>query len=61
MDRWSAAEIVGHLVMLELAVLGGADRLTQKPIRFVEMRWIHRKSPIPLGRTMLSAKEELLG
>lgn len=60
--------------MLELAVLGGADPLTQKlpkpirllerwrlAIRFVEMRWIGRKLPIPLVAAMLSAKEEMLG
>lgn len=71
--RWSAAEVVAHLVTVELAVVGGADRITQKPpkpipflqrmhlpIRLVESRLIRRKSPLPLDATLVCAKEEML-
>lgn len=73
-DAWSAAELVAHLVMVERAIIGGADRITQKepkpiaflkrfhfPLRLVESRIIRRKSPIPLDRGLLSTKEEMLG
>jgi uncharacterized damage-inducible protein DinB len=29
-DEWSAAELVAHLVTVERAIIGGADRITQK-------------------------------
>jgi uncharacterized damage-inducible protein DinB len=29
-EEWSAAEMVAHLVTVERAILGGADRITQK-------------------------------
>ena len=72
-DQWSAAELVAHLVMVERAVVGGADRISQripKPIPFhkrfhlpiwvVESRWIRRKSPMPLDQGLLGTKEEML-
>jgi len=73
-DEWSAAELVAHLVTVERAIIGGADRITQeipKPIPFlkrfhfpmglVESRIIRRKSPIPLHPNLLNTKEEILG
>jgi uncharacterized damage-inducible protein DinB len=73
-DEWSAAELVAHLVMVERAIIGGADRITQKkpkpipflkrfhyPMWLVESRIIRRKSPIPLDHTLLNTKEEMLG
>lgn len=73
-DEWSAAEIVAHLVMVERAIIGGADRITQKipkpipflkrfhfPMWLVESRIIRRKSPIPLDPSLLNTKEEMLG
>jgi DinB superfamily len=72
--EWSAAEVAAHLVMVERAIVGGADRATQKapkqiallkrlhlPIWLVESRVIRRKSPLPLDPTLLGAKEEMLG
>lgn len=72
--EWSAAELVAHLVMVERAVLGGADRITQKkpipvpllkrmhlPLWLVETRLVRRKSPLPLDPTLLGTKEEMLG
>jgi hypothetical protein len=29
-EEWSAAELVAHLIMVEKAIVGGADRITQK-------------------------------
>jgi hypothetical protein len=65
---------VAHLVMVERAVVGGADRITQKtpryvpfhkrfhiPIWVVESRVIRRKTPIPLDHGLVGTKEEMLG
>jgi len=73
-NAWSAAELVAHLVMIERAVLGGADRISQKtpkpvpflkrrhlPLWLVEARIIRRKSPIPLDRNLIGNKEAMLG
>jgi DinB superfamily len=72
-EEWSAAEVVAHLVMVERAIVGGADRVTQKqpryipylkrlhlPLMLVESRIIRRKSPIPLDNTLFGSKEEML-
>jgi hypothetical protein len=71
--EWSAAEVVAHLVMVERAIVGGADRVTQKqpkyipylkrlhlPLLLVESRIIRRKSPIPLDSSLLGGKEDML-
>ena len=72
-EEWSAAELVGHLIVVERAILGGADRITQKPARqipflkrfhlplwLVESRIVRRKSPIPLDHGLIAGKEEML-
>jgi len=72
-DEWSAAELVAHLIMVERAIVGGADRITQKvpkripfvrrfhfPMWLVESRIVRRKSPIPLDPSLLGNKEEML-
>ena len=72
-EEWSAAEIVAHLIMVERAVVGGADRITQKipkeipflkrfhlPLWLVEARLIRRKSPLPLDHGLMGNKEEML-
>src|ERR1700746_3443479 len=54
--RWSAAELVAHLMMVERGVIGKADRVAQHPpkrvsllkrihipMAIVESRWIRRK------------------
>lgn len=71
--RWSAAELVAHLVMVERAVIQKADRVAQKtpkrvpllkrihlPMVLVESRWIRRKSPVPIDPQMLRDKEIML-
>lgn len=73
-EEWSAGELVAHLVMVERAIVGGADRISQKspkripylrrfhlPLWLVESRIIHRKSPIPLDPGLMGNKEEMLG
>jgi hypothetical protein len=60
--------------MVERAIVGGADRVTQKvpqpvhflkrahfPLWLVEMRIIRRKTPIPLDPMLIGDKEEMLG
>jgi hypothetical protein len=72
-EEWSAAEVAAHLVMVERAVVGGADRIIQKtpreiplrkrlhlPFWLVESRLIRRKTPIPLDHGLLGHKEEML-
>jgi len=59
--------------MVERAIIGGADRITQKtpklipflkrfhlPLWLVESRLIRRKSPIPLDQGLISTKEAML-
>jgi hypothetical protein len=71
--RWSAGEVVAHLIMVERVVLRGTDKLLQKPpkprpflkrlplpMALVEARLIPRKSPIPLDPSLVSQKEEML-
>ena len=71
--RWSAGEVVGHLIMVERAIIRGADNLLQKPpksrpffkrfhipMMVVETRMIRRKTPIPLDGQMIRDKEEML-
>ena len=72
-ERWSAAELVVHLVMVERAVVGGADRIIQQapkeipfrkrfhlPFWLVESRLVRRKTSIPLDHSLLGHKEEML-
>jgi uncharacterized damage-inducible protein DinB len=71
--RWSAAELVAHLVMVERAVIGKADRVARRPpkrisllkkihlpMALVESRWIRRKAPMPVEPQMLRDKEVML-
>jgi hypothetical protein len=72
-QEWSAGELVAHLVMVERAILGGVDRITQKapkhipftkrfhlPMWLVESRIVRRKTPIPLDHGLIADKEEML-
>lgn len=71
--RWSAAELVAHLMMVERAVIGKADRVALRPpkrvsllkrihipMALVESRWIRRKAPSPVDPEMLRDKEGML-
>ena len=71
--RWSAGELVGHLITVERAILRNADKVLHKPPRalpfykrfhipmaVVELRLIRRKSPIPIDGQTLGEKEAML-
>ena len=71
--RWSAGELVGHLITVERAILRNVDKVLQKPPRalpfykrfhmpmaVVELRLIRRKSPIPTDDQILGEKEAML-
>ena len=71
--RWSAGELIAHLMIVERAVLKSADRVTQKqpkewpfyrrfhvPFQVVERRWFRRKSPLPMDAERIGSKEEML-
>jgi hypothetical protein len=71
--RWSAGELVCHLITVERTVISGADKLLQKtpkklpfykrfhiPMALVESRVIRRKSPLPVDPWMIRGKEEML-
>lgn len=70
---WCAAELVAHLIMVERAVIGSADRVLQKapqqfsmlkkihlPLALVEARIIRRKTPLPLDPELVQEKETML-
>jgi uncharacterized damage-inducible protein DinB len=71
--RWSAAELVAHLMMVERAVIEKADRVSQKspkkiallkkihlPMALVAVRVVRRKAPVPVNPEMLRDKEIML-
>jgi hypothetical protein len=71
--RWSAGELVGHLITVERAILRNVDKVLQKspralpfykrfhiPMTIVELRLIRRKSPIPTDNQILGEKEAML-
>jgi len=71
--RWSAAELVCHLIMVERAIIKNAHKLLQRPPKprplskrfhlpmlLVESRMIPRKTPIPLDPALVCEKEEML-
>ncbi len=70
---WCAAELVAHLIMVERAVIGSADRVLQKapkqfsmlkkfhlPMALVEARIIRRKTSVPLDPELVQEKETML-
>lgn len=71
--RWSAGELVGHLITVERAILRNVDKVLHKPPRalpfykrfhipmaVVELRLIRRKSPIPIDDQTIGEKEPML-
>jgi hypothetical protein len=71
--KWSAGEVVAHVIMVERTIVRSTDKLLQKapvlppffkrwhmPMALVEVRLIRRKSPIPLDPEMVGGKEEML-
>ena len=73
-QEWSAAELVGHLVVVERGIIGRANSITQKtplpvsfrkrlhlPLWFVEARVVRRKSPVPQDPSLIGPKQAMLG
>ena len=73
-EQWSAAQVVGHLVVVERAIIGKADSVAQRtplriprlkrmhlPLWLVQARVIRRKSPLPLDDGLIAEKETMLG
>jgi uncharacterized damage-inducible protein DinB len=71
--RWSAGEVVGHLITIEKTILHNLDRVVRKlpksvpfykrfhvPLAMVESRLIRRKTPIATDDAMIREKEEML-
>lgn len=71
--RWSAGELVAHLVIIERSIIAAADKMVQQPPRhvpfwkrwhvpmaLVESRWVRRRTPVPLGGEFVGSKEDLL-
>jgi len=71
--RWSAGELVCHLIQVERAIIKNAGRVLQHPpkprplskrfhfpMALVESRLIPRKTPIPLDPALLREKGEML-
>jgi len=71
--RWSASEVVSHLITVERGIISRADSTLQKPpahvplfkrfhmpMLVVEMRLIRRRTPIPLDTRLLREKEAML-
>ena len=72
--RWSAAEVTCHLMTIERAILGAADRCVQQPPRrFSAIKRLHLpvglsssrliplKTPLPLDPKLIREKEAMLG
>ena len=71
--RWSAGELVCHLIRVEVAIIKNAGRVLQKPpmprplskrfhlpMALVESRIIPRKTPIPLDPALVCERDEML-
>jgi DinB family protein len=71
--RWSAGELVCHLIMVERAIIKNAVKLLQSPpkprplskrfhlpMALVEARIIRRKTPIPLDPALVCEKDKML-
>ena len=71
--RWSAGELVGHLITVERTIILRSDKLLQKPpksvpfykrfhlpMAIVESRLIRRKTPISTDSQMVREKEAML-
>ena len=71
--RWSAAEVIAHVSMVEDKITSTAEKLIRGeprplfllkrvhiPVALVKWRGVKRKSPIPLDPALLKGKEEML-
>jgi uncharacterized damage-inducible protein DinB len=72
-ERWSAAEVVAHVGMVEHAIINGAKKVLQAPpeptsllkrlhipVALAAWRGAKRKSPLPLDRSLVTNRAEAL-
>ena len=72
-ERWSAGQLVGHLITIERAILRNLDKVLLKPPRalpfykrlhlpmaLVELRLIRRKTPLQTESQLVREKEAML-
>lgn len=72
--RWSAGEVVCHLIIVEQLIIHQAGKLLERhakprpflgrfhlPMFLVEARLIRRKTPIPLDPALIGEKDRMLG
>jgi len=72
-ERWSAAQLIAHLTLVERFVLRNADRIAQGepkswpfyrrfhvPFVVLERRWFRRRSPGVVSPGEVSGKEQML-
>ena len=72
-EKWSAAEVIAHLTMVEKAITEGAEKLVQSdprptpfwkrlhfPLKLAEWRFLRARTPIPLDSRLLGDKEPML-
>ncbi len=71
--RWSAAEVIGHLTMVEMAIVDGAQKLFRSeprpvpfwkrlhvPIKLAEWRFLRARTPLPLDSSFVGEKDKML-
>ncbi len=71
--RWSAAEVIAHIMTVECAVVGAVERILKKqpkhtpvwkrfrlPFAFAEIRLIRLKTPIPMDSRLVREKDAML-
>jgi hypothetical protein len=71
--KWSAAEVVAHVIMVETLMTGAAAKITRKPplpvslwkrihipVACVAWRGVRVESPIPLDTLLLDDREAML-
>ncbi len=72
-ERWSAAEVVAHVGMVEQAIISGAKKVLQAPptplpllkrlhlpVALAAWRAAKRKSPVPLDSSLVTNRAEAL-
>ncbi|MDA2912950.1 DinB family protein [Acidobacteriia bacterium AH_259_A11_L15] len=72
-EKWSAAEVIAHLTMVEKAITEGTQKLVRSeprptpfwkrlhfPLKLEEWRFLRARTPIPLDPRLLGDKEPML-
>ena len=72
-NRWSAAEVIAHLIMVETAIQNGLDKMLRRepqavpfwqrlhiPPKLSEYRLLKAETPIPLDSSLVGEKDAML-